>query len=62
MNNRLYKRVNIEEWYAVILSFIYYFCVLGAYYVMRPLRDQLAVEVGSAQLPGFFATSFATFY
>lgn len=55
----LQKRIQVEEWYAVILSFIYYFCILGSYYIMRPIRDQLAVEVGSAQLPGFFAATFA---
>lgn len=47
-----------EEWYAVFLSFVYFFCVLGSYYVLRPIRDQFAVEVGSAQLPWFFAATF----
>lgn len=51
-------KVKPNEWYAVILSFIYFFCLLGAYYVMRPMRDQLAVEVGAAQLPWFFAATF----
>ncbi len=51
-------RIKAEEWYAVILSFIYYFCILGAYYVIRPMRDQLAAEVGSGQLPWFFAATF----
>lgn len=58
MNNRFYAKLNIEEGYAVILSFAYFFCILSAYYIMRPLRDQLAVEVGSSKLPGFFATTF----
>jgi len=50
--------VKKEERYAVFLSFIYYFCLLAAYYIMRPIRDQLAVEVGSAHLPEFFAITF----
>lgn len=58
MNNKLKNRVKLEEWYAVSLSFIYCFCILASYYVMRPLRDQLAVEVGSGQLPLFFAVTF----
>lgn len=58
MNNKLTMRIKIEEWYAATLSFIYCFCILAAYYVMRPIRDQLAVEVGSAQLPRFFAATF----
>lgn len=51
-------KIKVEEGYAVFLSFIYFFCVLGAYYVLRPMRDQLAVEVGSSQLPWFFAATF----
>lgn len=58
VKNKLHMRVKDEEWYAAILSFVYYFCILGAYYVMRPMRDQLVVEVGSTQLPWFFAATF----
>ncbi|MBA2728663.1 MAG: MFS transporter, partial [Parachlamydiaceae bacterium] len=47
-----------EEWSAVAISFIYSFSILAAYYIMRPIRDQLAVEAGSAQLPWFFAYTF----
>lgn len=50
-------RIKIEEWYAAILSFFYYFCILAAYYVIRPIRDQLAVEIGSQHLPLFFGVS-----
>lgn len=54
------KKIEIkrEEWYAVALSFIYYFCVLASYYVMRPMRDQMAAKVGSSHLPLFFAATF----
>lgn len=51
-------KVKIQEWYAVSLSFLYFFCVLGSYYVLRPMRDQLAVEAGSTQLPWFFIATF----
>ncbi len=47
-------KVKAKEGYGVALSFIYYFCVLAAYYVMRPMRDQLAAEVGSVKLSLFF--------
>jgi len=50
--------IKIEELYAVALSIIYSFCILGAYYVIRPLRDQLAANVGSSHLPLFFAATF----
>ena len=47
-----------KELYAATLSFIYYFCTLAAYYVMRPVRDQLAVEAGSQELLIFFTITF----
>lgn len=55
MINKLHLKVQLKEWYGVTLSFIYYFCILSAYYVMRPIRDQLAAEVGSSELPSYFA-------
>lgn len=51
-------RVHAGEWYAVGLSFAYFFCVLAAYYMIRPVRDQLTAAVGSTQLPWFYAASF----
>lgn len=55
-----HPRILSEEYYAVFLSFLYFFCVLAAYYVLRPMRDQLAVEVGSSNLPLFFGATFLT--
>jgi AAA family ATP:ADP antiporter len=60
MYKKIAMRVNPAEWYPVALSFAYYFCVLAAYYVMRPVRDQLAAEVGSQKLLGFFGITFVT--
>lgn len=53
-----FTSIKSEERYAVILSFVFYFCILAAYYVMRPMRDQLAAEVGAAKLPLFFTATF----
>jgi ATP/ADP translocase len=33
--------VERQEWPAVILAFFYFFLVLAAYYVLRPVREQL---------------------
>lgn len=55
MEEELPNKVNANELYAASLSFIYFFSLLAAYYVMRPIREQLAAEVGSSQLPWFFA-------
>ncbi len=51
-------RVHAGELRAVVLSFVYFFCVLAAYYVMRPVREQLSASVGSAELPWFYAATF----
>lgn len=52
------RRIQMGEWRAVTLSFAYFFCVLTAYYVMRPVREQLTAAVGSTQLPWFYAATF----
>ena len=52
------RRIHAGESRAVALSFVYFFCVLAAYYVVRPVRDQLSAAVGSTQLPWFYAATF----
>lgn len=51
-------RVHARETAAVAISFAYFFCILAAYYVVRPVREQLAAAVGSTQLPWFFGATF----
>ncbi|WP_133477349.1 NTP/NDP exchange transporter [Cognatilysobacter segetis] len=51
-------RVRRGEWPALLLSCVYFFCVLTAYYVIRPVREQLSAAVGSTQLPWFYAATF----
>ena len=52
------RRIHGGEWHAVALSFLYFFSVLAAYYVIRPVREQLSAAVGSTQLPWFYAATF----
>lgn len=52
------RRIQGGEWQAVALSFLYFFSVLAAYYVIRPVREQLSAAVGSTQLPWFYAATF----
>jgi AAA family ATP:ADP antiporter len=47
-----------HEWFAVAVAVIYFFCVLAAYYVLRPVRDQLSAAVGSTALPLFYLSTF----
>ena len=50
--------VEQHEWPALILSFVYFFLVLAAYYVIRPVREQLGAISGSSALPLFYSVTF----
>lgn len=52
------RRIEAGGLGAAALSFAWFFCVLAAYYVLRPVREQLAAAVGSTQLPVFYAATF----
>jgi AAA family ATP:ADP antiporter len=43
---------------AVIWSFAYFFLLLCSYYVLRPVRDALAVEAGTQALQWLFTATF----
>ena len=43
---------------AITQAALAFFCVLAAYYVIRPVRDQLAGATGSTALPWFYAGTF----
>jgi AAA family ATP:ADP antiporter len=45
---------------AALWSFAYFFALLAAYYVLRPLRDQMAIAGGIKTLPWLFTATFAT--
>jgi AAA family ATP:ADP antiporter len=44
---------------AVAWSFLYFFCVLSAYYILRPVRETMGVGSGTTTLPYLFMASFA---
>lgn len=39
-------------------SFAYFFCLLCGYYVLRPIRDEMAVQAGTGKLPWLFTATF----
>lgn len=43
--------VKDREVAALLLSFAYHFLVLAAYFVIRPIRDEMGVAAGAANLP-----------
>lgn len=51
-------QVRREEVVALIWSFLYFFCLLAAYYVIRPVRDEMGIQVGAARLQWLFSVVF----
>ena len=47
-----------HEYYAVAWSFVYFFCVLSAYYMLRSVRETMAVEGGVQNVPLLFSSTF----
>jgi len=50
----------LAERRAALWSFAYFFVLLAAYYVLRPLRDQMAIAGGVQALPWLFTATFVT--
>ena len=48
------------EYTAAAWSFTYFFCVLGSYYMLRPVREAMAVASGPDTIPYLFAGTFVT--
>ncbi len=46
------------EYEAVTWSFVYFFCVLSAYYILRPIREEMAVVSGPDTIPLLFTGTF----
>ncbi len=50
--------VRPDEVRALVWSFAYFFCLLAAYYVLRPLRDEMGIAGGVRNLPWLFTATF----
>ena len=59
MLNRIVS-VRPGEARALLWSFGYFFCLLAAYYVLRPLRDEMGVAGGVKNLQWLFTATFIT--
>ena len=57
---RLVLPVNRHEIPALFWSFLYFFCLLAAYYILRPVRDEMGVLLGAHTLPWLFSAVFLT--
>jgi AAA family ATP:ADP antiporter len=49
-----------HEYFAFAWSFAYFFCVLSSYYILRPVRDSMAVGSGPNTIPLLFVATFIT--
>ncbi len=47
-----------HEYTAVAWSFAYFFCVLSSYYILRPVRETMAVGSGPQTIPYLFIGTF----
>lgn len=47
-----------DELAAVAWSFIYFFCILSAYYMLRSVRDAMAIVSGVQNIPWLFTGTF----
>ncbi len=56
----LHRVLGLErhEYYGVAWSFVYFFCVLSSYYMLRPMREAMGVESGVETIPVLFSSTF----
>jgi len=47
-----------HEYVGVAWSFVYFFCVLSSYYMLRPMREALGVDSGVSSIPWLFSSTF----
>ena len=47
-----------QEYVAVAWSFAYFFCILSSYYIIRPVRETMAVGSGPQTIPYLFIGTF----
>lgn len=57
---RLVVDVRAGEVAALLLGFLYFFLLLSGYYLLRPLREEIGVELGSKEFPWLYSATFVT--
>lgn len=62
MRERLLRLTRAEpgELRASLLAAGYFFCLIAGYYVMRPIRDEMGVQIGAGRLNEVFRDVFLT--
>lgn len=57
-----HKAVQRGEWLPVLCAATAFFCILASYYVLRPVRDEMAVRLGTEQLKWLFSATFVAMF
>ncbi len=52
------KQVHVNEWPALIWSFLYFVFLLTGYFILRPIREEMGVTAGKENLGWLFLTTF----
>jgi len=50
--------VDEKEIRVLLYAFVYFFCLLAAYYILRPLRDEMGIQGGVRNLQWLFTGTF----
>jgi ATP:ADP antiporter, AAA family len=50
--------ISAEERAAVVWSFVYFFCLLAGYFILRPVRDEMGIAAGRGELQKLFTYTF----
>lgn len=51
-------RINAGELPALLLAFSYFFCLLCSYFILRPMRDEMAIASGVENMQWLFTGTF----
>lgn len=55
-----WMKAEADERTPLVWSFVYFFCLLCGYYMLRPVRDEMAIEGGVQHLPWMMTGTFLT--
>ena len=55
---QLWFGIQVEEFVPALCGFAWFFCLLFAYYILRPIRETLATQVGTEYVNRLFAAVF----
>ena len=55
-----FVQVEPQEMWPLAWSFAYFFCLLCGYYILRPVRDEMAIQGGVHNLPWMMTGTFVT--